>query len=148
MANTKVIYTNGCQFKEIEMASGALDIHQGDNINYNSSGYGKASSDTANEVFAGVAMEELKVASADNGTAGTYKLKIIPAGAVNIVRRKLNATRATALPGTDVYIGVSADNAAADQVCLATASNGSVTNKVKVGKVFAFVSTTEADIAI
>lgn len=148
MANTKVIYTNGCQFKEIEMASGALDIHQGDNINYNSSGYGKASSDTANEVFAGVAMEELKVASGDNGTAGTYKLKIIPAGAGNIVRRKLSATRATALPGTDVYIGLSASSPAANEVALATVSTNTITNNVKVGKVFAFVSTTEADIAI
>lgn len=148
MANTKVIYTHGCQFKEIEMASGALDIHQGDNINYNSSGYGKASSDTSGEVFAGVAMEELKVASGDNGTAGTYKLKIIPAGAGNIVRRKLTATRATAVPGTDVYIGVSADSSAANEVNLATLSTGTVTNNVKVGKVFAFVSTSEADIAI
>lgn len=148
MANTKVIYKHGCQFIEIPMASGALDIHQGDNISYNSSGYGKASSDTSGDVFAGVAMEELKVASADNGSAGLFTLKIIPAGAGNIVRRKLTATRATAVPGTDVYIGVSADSSAANEVNLATESNNAVTNNVKVGKVFAFVSTSEADIAI
>lgn len=148
MANTKVMFSHGCQYKVIEMASGALDIHQGDNISYNSSGYGKASSDTSGETYAGVAMEELKVASGDNSTAGTYKLKIIPAHAGNIVRRKLSATRATALPGTDVYIGLSASSPAANEVALATVSTNAITNNVIVGKVFAFVSTTEADIAI
>ena len=148
MANTKLHFANGCQYREVELASGALDIYKGDNININASGYAKAASDTSGEVFAGVATEELHVSATENAANGTFKIAIIPALGGNIVRRKLSATRATALPGTDVYIGLAANSPAGNEVALATTSNGSVSNKVKVGKIAAFVSTTEADIAI
>ena len=127
--------------------SGALDIYIGDNINYNADGFAKAASDTATEKFAGIAMEELHVSATENSEAGKYAIKVLPANVGNVVRRKLSATRATAVPGTDVYISTSA-SATLKEVALATVASGSVTNKVKVGKIAAFVSTTEVDVAI
>ena len=147
MSNSKVEFRHGVHSLEVLVVSGALDIYIGDNINYNADGFAKAASDTATEKFAGIAMEELHVSATENSEAGKYAIKVLPANVGNVVRRKLSATRATAVPGTDVYISTSA-SATLKEVALATVASGSVTNKVKVGKIAAFVSTTEVDVAI
>jgi len=145
MSNSKVEFRHGIDLLEVPVVSGALDIYVGDNINYNASGYAKAASDTATELFAGIAMEELHVSATENSAAGKYVIKVLPAHAGNVVRRKLTATRATAIPGTDVYISKS-DSATLKEVALATVSEDVVTNNVKVGKIAAFVSTSEVDV--
>lgn len=147
MSNSKVEFRHGIHSLEVPVVSGALDIYVGDNINYNADGYAKAASDTATEKFAGIAMEELHVSATDNSAAGKYAIKVLPANVGNVVRRKLSATRATAVPGTDVYISKSA-SATLKEVALATVSDNAVTNNVKVGKIAAFVSTTEVDVVI
>jgi len=146
MSNSKVEFRHGIDLLEVPVVSGALDIYVGDNINYNANGYAKAASDTATELFAGIAMEELHVSATENSAAGKYVIKVLPAHAGNVVRRKLTATRATAIPGTDVYISKS-DSATLKEVALATVSEDVVTNNVKVGKIAAFVSTSEVDVA-
>lgn len=145
MSNSKVEFRHGIDLLEVPVVSGALDIYVGDNINYNANGYAKAASDTATECFAGIAMEELHVSATENSAAGQYVIKVLPAHAGNVVRRKLTATRATAIPGTDVYISKSV-SATLKEVALATVSEDVVTNNVKVGKIAAFVSTSEVDV--
>ena len=147
MSNSKVEFRHDVHSLEVPAVSGALDIYVGDNINYNANGFAKAASDTATEKFAGIAMEELHVSATENSAAGKYTIKVLPAHAGNVVRRKLTATRATAIPGTDVYISKS-DSATLKEVALATVSDNAVTNNVYVGKIAAFVSTTEVDFAI
>lgn len=135
--NTKVEFRHGLHFLDVPVTSGALDINVGDNVNYGADGFGKAGGDVKDEKFAGVAMDALHVSASDNTAAGTHTVRVLPANAKNIVRRPITATRATAMPGTKVYVkGVKEVSAAA------------TTNSVECGVIAAFVSETECDIAI
>lgn len=133
----KVEFSHGLHFLDVPMTSGALDINPGDNINYGADGLGKAGGDVKDEIFAGVAMEALHVLATDNATAGSKVLRIIPANTGNVVRRKVAGTRATAIPGTKVFVKSGAEMSVA-----------ATTNSVAGGVIAAFCSETECDVVI
>lgn len=114
---------------DVQMA--AVKIYKGANVNINTSGFAKGSSDTASEVFAGVAME-----TRDNsaGAAGDQYLRVWKEGIFS-----MDCSGATqAWVGQDVYV--------VDDHTVALA--GTTTNDVKAGRVVNFVSDTEVRVKI
>ena len=74
------------RFKQ-SVASGAIKIYKGAICNFNSSRFVKLGTDTAGELFAGIALEELSQAS--GGSNGANKITLIPAKSGAIVELTL-----------------------------------------------------------
>ena len=109
----------------------AVKVFKGANLNYDASGYVKGSGDTANETFAGVAMETVDNAA---GAAGDKHVRVWKEGIF-----EMNCAGASqSWVGKDVY--------AVDDNLVALAAT--TTNDVRVGKVVAFVSATKVRVKI
>jgi len=109
----------------------AVKVYKGSLVSYNSSGYVKPAGDTADEHFAGVAME-----SVDNsaGAAGAQEVRVWKEGIFGV-----DAASATqSWVGQDVF--------AVDDHTVALAAT--TTNDVRVGKVVAVVSATNVRVKI
>ena len=125
--NIKVNITPDTTYQNREVASGAIHFYTGAICNYNTSGYLKLGSDTASEIFAGIAFDELDQASGGNN--GDNSLKTI--AAKSGVAVKLGFTGVTIADlGKDVFVNGD------DFVALA----GTTANDVRVGSVYALTA--------
>jgi len=115
---------------DVDLAA-STKVFAGSNVNYGASGYAKKASDTASEVFAGVAME-----TADNstGSAGDVFVRVWKEGVFSMNCSGADRT----WEGKDVY--------AVDDNLVALAAT--TTNDVKVGRVVKYVSATEVKVKI
>lgn len=115
----------------IDVPLAAVKVFKGANVSFNTSGYGKGSSDTASESYAGVAFETVDNSA---GSAGDDSVRVYMEGVFS-----MNASSATqAWVGQDVY--------AVDDNVVALAAT--TTNDVKVGRVVKFVSASEVKVKI
>jgi hypothetical protein len=145
MANTTVFKRSSAEYRDIPLAAGAVSIGVGDNISFGADGFAKVSSNTSGEAFAGVSEEAKEIPAAENAVAGTFTVRVIAARSVNEVKRTIAATRATALPGKEVYV------ADAKGVRFYADSGGQTptpTTFVKAGVISEFVSNNECWIKI
>ena len=115
----------------VSVALAAVKVIKGTLINFNTSGYAQKASDTASEVFAGVAMETVDNSA---GNAGDKSARIWREGIFSFVAS--SATQAWV--GQKVY--------AVDNQTVALAAT--TTNDVLVGTVVGFVSATEVRVKI
>ncbi len=111
------------------VASGAIHFYKGALCNFNSSGYVKLGADTASEVFAGIALEELDQAS--GGSNGDNDLLLIPAKSGAVVELTLTSVAVTNI-GSACYVNGD------DVVALAATTS----NDVRVGTIVALSETT------
>jgi len=132
--NTTTYKKHSVEYVDIPLASGVLSIGVGDNISYNAAGFGKVTTDTAGEKFAGVSTQAVELSAAGNPANGTYFLRVIVPRSVNVVKRNIAATRAAALPGTKVYAK--------------SAKEFALAGNVDGGEIFEFISTTECWVKI
>ena len=90
----------------LKVVDGAIHIYQGALLNYEASniGYVKLGSDTLNEEFAGIAMDELNVAAADNTSDGTFEILVMPKGTGEVVKMDVTSTITIANEGDVVYV--------------------------------------------
>lgn len=115
----------------IDVDLDAVKVFKGSNVNFGANGYGKKSSDTASESFAGVAMETV---DNSDGSAGDKYVRVWAEGVFS-----MNCSGASrAWEGKDVY--------AVDDNLVALAAT--TTNDVRVGKVVKYVSATEVRVKI
>lgn len=117
------------------VASGAIHIYKGALLNWSATGYLELAADTASEVFAGVALEELNQAT--GGSDGDNEVNFIPAGSGEWVKMT-TGTISRANVGDKVYANGD------DQVDLAATT----TNDVEVGVIREYISTTSAYVQI
>lgn len=103
-----------------DLVAGAIHVYESALLNRDASGNLKISGDTASELFAGIAMEEVDQAS--TASAGDNQVGIISAGSGRLVKMKLTGV-------TKAQIGLSAYAKADDEVQLV----GDATNDVLVG---------------
>lgn len=91
---------------ELKVVDGAVHLYEGALLNYEASniGYVMAGSDTLNQEFAGIAVEELNVAAADNTSDGTYSVRVIPRGSGEWVLMDVTSTITIANEGDPVYV--------------------------------------------
>lgn len=108
----------------------ATKVFAGSNVNTNSAGFGKKASDTAAEVFAGVAMETVDNA----GAAGDKPVRVWKEGVFS-----MNCASAT-----QAWVGQLVHSVDDNLVALAATT----TNDVVVGRVVQFVSATEVRVKI
>ena len=107
----------------------ATKVFKGSNVNFGATGLGKKASDTASEVFAGVAMETKDSTNADEPYVRVWTEGVF----------SMNCTGATAAwEGKDVF--------AVDDNVVALAAT--TTADVRVGKVVQYVSATEVRVKI
>lgn len=132
--NTTTYKKHSVEYIDIQLASGAHSIGVGDNLNYNVAGYAKVSTDTAGEKYAGVSTQAIEISAAGNEADGKYSIRVISPRAVNVVKRDITATRATALPGTKVFVK--------------NAKECALSGNVEAGEIFEFVSATECWVKI
>jgi ABC-type uncharacterized transport system ATPase subunit len=92
--------------KKLKVVDGAVHIHVGANLNYEASniGYVMPATDVLNAEFAGIALEELNVAAADNTSDGTYEVLVLPRGAGDEVLMDVHDTITIANEGDPVYV--------------------------------------------
>jgi hypothetical protein len=110
------------------VASGAIHFYKGAICNFNSSGYVKLGGDTASELFAGIALEELNQAT--GGSNGDNELTLIPAKSGAVVELTLTSVAVTDI-GAIAYVNGD------DVVALA----GTTSNDVPVGTIVALSAT-------
>lgn len=108
---------------EQDVASGAIHFFKNAICNFNSSGYVKLGSDTAGELFAGIALEELDQAT--GGSNGDNNIKLIPAKSGEVVQLTLTGVAVTDI-GADAFVNGD------DVVALAATAND-----VRVGTIVA-----------
>lgn len=91
--------------KKLKCVNGALHIYVGANLNYEASniGYVMPATDVLNAEFAGIALEELNVAAADNTTDGTFEVLVLPRGCGEEILMDITSTITIANEGDPVY---------------------------------------------
>ena len=91
---------------KLEVVDGAIHIYKGAILSYESGniGYVELGTDTLTPEFAGIAMDELNVAAADNTADGTYEIEVIPRGSGEYVKMTTTSTITIANEGDPVYV--------------------------------------------
>lgn len=124
--------------KKLKVVDGAVHIYVGAHLNYEASniGYVMPATDVLNAEYAGIALEELNVAAADNTTDGTYEVLVLPRGCGEEVLMDIYDTIDISNEGDPVYVYDDDD----------VAESGSVTNTTGglVGIIRQFVSANKA----
>ena len=135
-ANIQRIVTPAVLKKKI--VDGAIHIYRGALLNYEAAniGYVKLGSDTLSEEFAGIALEEVNLAAADNTADGTYKVEVSPRGNGDLFLLPVTSNITIANEGDPVY--VDGDSAVDIASGIVNTTNGFV------GIIREFVSTNSA----
>lgn len=91
--------------KKLKCVDGALRIFKGANLNYEASniGYVMPATDVLGAEFAGIALEELNVAAADNTADGTFEIQVLPRGCGEEVLMDITSNITIANEGDAVY---------------------------------------------
>jgi hypothetical protein len=92
--------------KKLKCVDGLLHIYKGALLNYEASniGYVMPGTDVASAEFAGIALEELSVAAADNVTDGTFEIQVLPRGCGEEVLLPMSVAITIANEGDPVYL--------------------------------------------
>jgi len=122
-------------YRDVPVASGAIHFYKNALVNRNSSGYAKLGADTAGEVFAGIAFEELDQAT--GGANGDNDIKLIAAKSGVVVKLTLTGVAITDI-GADCFVNGD------DVVALAATT----TNDVRVGRIVDIGDTNEAYVVL
>lgn len=130
---------------KLKVVDGLIHIYKGANLMYEKAnvGYAMLASDRAPNAggvydeFAGIAMEELNLAAADNGSDGTFEIEILPRGCGEWVLMDVTSSITIANEGDAVYMDTD------EYVDIASGISHSVTNGM-VGIIRQFVSTNKA----
>lgn len=90
----------------LKAVNGALHIYEGALLNYEAGniGYVMPGTDVLSAEFAGIALEELNVAAADNVSDGTFKVKVLSRGCGELVLMDVTSTITIANEGDAVYV--------------------------------------------
>jgi hypothetical protein len=123
---TKLKVVNG----DVHIYKGALVMYESGNI-----GYVMAGGDALTREFAGIALEELNVAAADNVSDGTYEVEVLTRGCGEWVLMNMAVNITIANEGDPVYVETD------DTVGISGVTN---TTGGFVGIIRQFVSTTTA----
>ena len=123
---------------KLKCVDGALHIYKGALLNYENSniGYVMPATNTNGQEFAGIALEEVNVAAADNTADGTFEVEILPRGCGECVLLDVDETLTIANEGDAVY-------AYSDDTVKLTAVTVNTTGGM-VGIIRQFVSATKA----
>jgi hypothetical protein len=91
---------------KLKVVDGLIHIFKGAHLNYEAAniGYAKLGSDTLSEEYAGIAMEELNVAAADNTADGTFEIEVLPRGNGDLVEMDITSNITVANEGDPVYV--------------------------------------------
>lgn len=91
---------------KLKAVDGLLHIYKGALLTYESGniGYVQPGTDTLTEEFAGIAMEELDVAAADNTADGTYDIEVLTRGCGQWFLADVTSTITIANEGDPVYV--------------------------------------------
>jgi hypothetical protein len=122
---------------KLKVVDGAVHIYKGAHLNYEASniGYVMPATDVLSAEYAGIALDELDVAAADNTADGTYEIDVLPRGCGEEVLMDMAVSITIANEGDPVY--VESD----DTVGISGVTN---TTGGLVGIIRQFVSTTTA----
>ena len=91
--------------KKLKVVDGTVHFYVGANVNYEAGniGYVMPATDVLNAEFAGIALEELNVAAADNASDGTYELLVLPRGCGEEILMDITSNITIANEGDPVY---------------------------------------------
>lgn len=120
----------------LKVVSGLIHIYKGAILNYASGniGYVKLGADALTNEFAGIALEELNVAAADNPSDGTFSILAIARGSGEWVNLKISDNITIADEGQAVFVN-------GDDVVKKSVTN---TTGGFVGIIRQFISTNQA----
>lgn len=128
--------------KKLKVVDGAIHIYKGANLSYEAGniGYVQLSVDNfanKNSEFAGIALEELDVAAADNTADGTFEIEVLGRGNGEEILMDITSTITIANEGDPVYVDTD------EYVDIASGITHSVTTGM-VGIIRQFVSGNKA----
>lgn len=105
-ANQLVVRKAQPVIKKLKCVNGLLHIYKGALLMYEASniGYVMPASDLVTAEFAGIALEEVDVAAADNVSDGTYEVEVLPRGCGEEVLMTTTGTITIANEGDPVYM--------------------------------------------
>lgn len=123
--------------KKLKVVNGAVHIYKGALLNYESGniGYVMPGTDADGAEFAGIALEELNVAAADNVSDGTFEIEVLPRGCGEEVLLDVDSTITIANEGDPVWV----DNDGEVDIAGGTSYTGGI-----VGIIRQFVSSNKA----
>lgn len=124
---------------KLKVVDGLIRIYKGALLAYEAAniGYVKLAADELTSEFAGIALEEINVAAADNGADGTYSVEVLTRGCGEWVNLAVRSNITIANEGDPVYMDGD------DYVDIASGIVSSVTNGL-VGVIRQFISTNRA----
>jgi hypothetical protein len=105
-ANKLVVRRAPPTIRKAKVVDGVIHIYKGANLVYEAAniGYVMLGTDRLTDEFAGIAMEELNVAAADNTADGTYSIEILPRGCGELVLMDITGNITIANEGDPVYV--------------------------------------------
>jgi len=92
--------------KKLQVVDGAIHIYKGAHLAYEGSniGYVMLASDVTNNEYAGIALEELNLAAADNTSDGTYEVEVLQRGCGEEILMDISSSITIANEGDAVYM--------------------------------------------
>lgn len=92
--------------EDLKVVNGAVHIYEGALLNYEAGniGYVMPGTDVLSAEFAGIAVEELNVAAADNVSDGTFSVRVLTRGCGEIVELDVTSSITIANEGDAVYV--------------------------------------------
>lgn len=138
-ANKKLRFTNAPLETKYDVVDGAIHIYEGGLLMFEAGNIGNVmlAADILTAEFAGIALEELDLAAADNTADGTFKVQVLTRGCGKCVELAVRSNITKANIGDPVYMDGD------DYVDIASGIVSSVTNGF-VGIIREFVSTNVA----
>ena len=91
--------------KKLKVVDGAVHIYNGANLNYEAGniGYVMPATDVLSAEFAGIALEELNVAAADNASDGDHSVSVLTRGCGEEILMTMSVSITIANEGDPVY---------------------------------------------
>jgi hypothetical protein len=91
---------------KVKIVDGTVHVYKGALLNFEGGniGYAQPATDTLTEEFAGIALDELNVAAADNAADGTYEIDYIPCKTEEWQALTVHDTITVANIGDPVYV--------------------------------------------
>lgn len=127
LSENKIVETKNQPVQEkLKVVDGAIHIYRGANLSYEAGniGYVKLGTDTVSQEFAGIALDELDVAAADNTANGTYEIEVLTRKCGKWVKRYVTSTITIANEGDIVY--TDGDDAVDLSTGIVNTTNGAV----------------------
>lgn len=106
LSANRVLKIKEPDYDDEKVVDGAVDIYQHALLNYEAGnvGYVMPATDVLSAEFAGIAVEQLNVAAADNTSDGTFSVRVLKRGCGKVVELPVNSTITIANEGDPVYV--------------------------------------------